>query len=216
MMWYFWLALASFVFCVIFYSYYLLKIIRTSKPSDFAHPAGSIEKGVRYALTTAMNPRKKESAYLHLPTYTAGLIYHSGTFLSILCFFFFLTMQMPGEKFGKISGFFLFITSINGFGIFVKRLLKKNLRQLSNTDDYLSNILVSTFQLLTALVFFNMEILPVYFIFTSILLIYLPFGKLKHSIFFFAARYHLGVFFGSRNVWPPLKKRYGKIDSGKN
>ena len=32
-------------------------------------------------------------------------------------------------------------------------------------------------------------------------------GKLKHVVYFFAARYHLGFFYGWRNVWPPHKTK---------
>jgi len=205
MMWYYWFTLGALIFCLIFYGYYLIKIIRTSKATDFAKPSGKVSSGVAYSMTSALNPRKKASAYLHLPTYTAGLLYHTGTFLSILLFFLFIFLQMPGEKLSIITAIYLLITSFAGFGILIKRIINKNMKLLSNADDYISNLLVSIFQVLTALVLLNLSVIPVYFVFSSIMLIYLPFGKLKHSIFFFAARYHLGVFFGSRNVWPPVK-----------
>ena len=34
------------------------------------------------------------------------------------------------------------------------------------------------------------------------LFFYLPLGKLKHLVYFFAARYQLGIFYGRRGVWP--------------
>ena len=30
----------------------------------------------------------------------------------------------------------------------------------------------------------------------------MPLGKLRHAVYYFAARYHLGFFYGWRNVWP--------------
>jgi hypothetical protein len=42
-----------------------------------------------------------------------------------------------------------------------------------------------------------------YFIAISLLFLYFPLGKLKHAIYFFAARYQLGFFYGWRGVWPP-------------
>ena len=116
-------------------------------------PASGKERtAVAYSFTGAMSPLKKESAFLHLPTYSAGLIYHRG---------------------------------------------------LSSPDDYISNILVTIFQFTTALVILIPSCEPVYYFFTGLLLPYFPLGKLKHAVYFFAARYHLGVFFGHRNVWPP-------------
>jgi hypothetical protein len=77
------------------------------------------------------------------------------------------------------------------------------MRALSNPDDYISNLIVTLFQLATAAVLFWPQLFPVYFVLTALLLLYIPLGKLKHAIYFFAARYQLGYFFGRRNVWPP-------------
>jgi hypothetical protein len=48
-----------------------------------------------------------------------------------------------------------------------------------------------------------------YFIFAGVLFLYLPSGKLKHSLYFFAARYHLGFFYGWRGIWP--LKTHGQV-----
>jgi hypothetical protein len=201
MSWYIILTLFSFVVCLIVYSFHLFKIISLGKPKDFSEPKGNISTAVIYSFTGGMSPKKKESAYLHLPTYTAGIIYHLGTFLSIILLFFFLFNINFNEKINVIISVFLLISGCCGIGILVKRIAKKELRSLSNTDDYISNVLVTGFQLITALCLIIFS--PVYFIFVSILLLYLPVGKLKHSIYFFAARYHLGFFYGRRGVWPP-------------
>jgi hypothetical protein len=44
-----------------------------------------------------------------------------------------------------------------------------------------------------------------YYLTYSLLMLYIPIGKLRHTVYFFAARYHLGYFFGWRGVWPPAK-----------
>jgi hypothetical protein len=35
----------------------------------------------------------------------------------------------------------------------------------------------------------------------------MPLGKLRHVVYYFAARYHLGFFYGWRNVWPNHEKK---------
>ncbi|MEZ5195551.1 MAG: hypothetical protein R2764_03905 [Bacteroidales bacterium] len=102
---------------------------------------------------------------------------------------------------------FLILSGISGLGILVKRISKQQLRALFN-PDYLSNFLVTLFQLVTALTLFQVQYFPLYFIIASILLLYLPLEKLKHTVYFFATRYHLGYFYGWRGVWPP--KRLGE------
>lgn len=201
-------AVISFCICLVSCMYHFLRLIRYGKPKDFSERKGNIGSAVRYSLTTAMHPAKKESAYLHLPTYTAGLLYHLGTFLAIILFVFNLFFFTPEGWFSILIIAMLIVSITSGIGILVKRMLKKELRDLSNPDDFVSNFLVTVFQLATLLIFIDRAFIPVYFVVAGILLLYLPMGKLKHTIYFFAARYQLGYFYGWRGVWP-INKREG-------
>jgi nitrate reductase gamma subunit len=230
MFWYQWMALAALGICVISCSFQFIRLIRLGKPADHAKPAGNTAKAIGYAFTGAMSPAKKESAFLHLPTYAAGLFYHMGTFLSVSLFIIILTGLLPvGWLAIALSGF-LVITVCCGIGILVKRMINKELRSLSNPDDFISNILVTIFQLFTLLIIsmpilspfltppdspailqsyrptvlqsYSPTVLPSYYLIFTLLMLYLPVGKLRHTVYFFAARYHLGYFFGRRGTWP--------------
>jgi hypothetical protein len=203
MNWYFWFAISALILCLLSCIYHLARLINKGKPTDYSKQMGDVKSAIAYAYTGAMSPAKKESAYLHLPTYTAGLLYHIGTFTSIFFFFLFLFGVMPVGMISWIIAGFLAVTGLSGFGILIKRMMKQELRALSNPDDYISNLLVTILQFITAYVLYSGSILPLYFVTAGIVLLYLPLGKLKHTIYFFAARYHLGFFFGWRGVWPP-------------
>ena len=184
-------------------SLHLIRLVKLGNPVDYSDQKGNIAKGVQYSITGAMSPKQKESAYLFLPTYTAGLMYHFGTFLSIFLFLFLFTgIEISTVIVWCISAF-LSLSVISGLGILFKRILKKNLRYLSNPDDFISNILVTLFQIFTIIVVLFNEAHQIYYISVSLLLIYMPLSKLKHTLYFFAARYHLGFFYGWRGVWPP-------------
>jgi hypothetical protein len=198
-----WFALGSLTVCLLICFYHFIRIVRLGKPKDFSKPLGETGPAVMYAFTKAMDPRKKESAFLHLPTYTAGILYHLGTFLSIVLFLLFLLKIEPQGMLRWLIIGFLALSGGSGLAILIKRIIKKELRALSNPDDFISNFLVTMVQLITALTLFDVMFFPVYFIVVSILLLYLPVGKLKHTVYFFAARYHLGNFYGWRGVWPP-------------
>lgn len=200
---YMWLSLLAFTVCLVSCIYHFVRLVRLGKPQDYSKPMGAVDPAVRYAFFRAMDPRKKESAYLHLPTYTAGILYHLGTFLSLSLFILFLFKVEPHGMARLLIIGFLIITGLSGLAILLKRLIKKELKALSNPDDYVSNILVTAVQLMTAISLYNPRFLPWYFILVSIFFLYLPLGKLKHTVFFFAARYHLGYFYGWRGVWPP-------------
>ncbi len=205
MFWYQWLALISLIICAISCFYHFFFLIRLGKPKDYAAPAGTTGEAIRYSFTGAMSPAKKESAYLHLPTYTAGIFYHIGTFMSISLFFLFLFDIYPGGFIRWGFAGLLLISGTSGLIILIKRMSSKQLRTLSNPDDFISNILVTLLHFMSMLALFLPAIHPAYFITSSLLLLYLPLGKLKHIIYFFAARYQLGHFYGWRGVWPPKK-----------
>ena len=200
-----WILLSAFVVCMLSCLYHFFKALPEKNETDHASPDAKTSSAVVYSFTKAMSPKKKETAFLHLPTYTAGIFYHLGTFLSVfLLVINFLSLEIPLLLKYIIIGF-LVLTSISGLFILIKRMLNSVLKNLSNPDDFISNILVTVFQISTAgFLLLNIGI-EYYFILATILFLYLPLGKLKHTVYFFAARYHLGVFYGRRGTWP-LKK----------
>jgi hypothetical protein len=211
--WYQWTALAALGICLTACLLHVIRLVRLGKPADYSRPAGNTGKAVRYAFTGAMSPARKESAFLHLPTYTAGLFYHMGTFLSLLLFFFILSGLLPEGWIAMGIEAFLCISALSGTAILFKRIIRKELRALSNPDDFISNFLVTLFQFQSIAVLFlstvqlsNRPIVQLsYYLIFTILMLYIPIGKLRHTVYFFAARYHLGFFFGWRGVWPPEK-----------
>lgn len=241
MFWYQWIALAALGICLVSCMVHVYRLIRLGKPADHSRAAGNIFKAIGYAFTGAMSPGKKESAFLHIPTYTAGLFYHLGIFISLLLFFFILSGIFPEGWPAIAQSCFLLISVSCGTGILIKRMIKKELRSLSSPDDFISNILVTLFQAFTLLVILTPLIspsssltdqpsnhptilssylpivlsssrsffLPSYYLIFTLLMLYLPVGKLRHTLYFFAARYHLGIFFGRRGVWPPGQLKTG-------
>lgn len=202
---YHYLALSALLLCLIGLSYHFVRLIRLGAPKDFSRPRGKPASAIAYSFLGAMSPAKKESAYLHLPTYTAGLMYHAGTFTAIILFFpLFLGSRVEGWLQWIMAGI-LILSGLSGIGILIKRIVVKKLRFLSNPDDYVSNALVTLLQFLTLAALVAEAVAPLYFLCVSILLLYLPLGKLKHALYFFAARYHLGLFYGRRGIWPLRK-----------
>jgi len=208
MEWYKLISAGALAICIISCLFHMLRLIRRGKPVDYAVPAGDTTKAIIYSFTGAMSPAKKESAYLHLPAYTAGILYHLGTFLAIFTFFIFLAGFNLTGVIKTVVSLFLAVTSISGLFILLNRALSSSLRSLSNPDDYISNVLVTLFQGCTIAAMYFTSFQATYFLITSLLLLYLPVGKLRHAVYFFNARYHLDYFFGYRGNWDPLKRNF--------
>lgn len=196
------ISIAALLICFLTLAFHLIRLIRLGLPKDYSKKKGDLNKAIPYSFTGAMNPLIKESAYLHLPTYTAGILYHSGTFICLVLYFLFLADTGFSKTIQLILICVLAITSLSGLGILIKRITIKKLNHLSNPDDYISNLLVTVFQILTLIVLIKESYFAYYFVFAGLLFLYLPVGKLKHSLYFFAARYHLGLFYGWRGIWP--------------
>lgn len=196
------ISLTAFLICFVTLTYHFLRLVRLGPPKDYSQKKGNLSAAISYSFVGAMSPSKKESAYMHLPTYTAGLLYHFGTFVSLVLYFLFLFNVRLANSIHWIIIFVLIASVLSGLGIFIKRTAVKKVRHLSNIDDYISNLIVTIFQLITLMALADGNYAPYYFIVTSLLFLYLPIGKLKHSLYFFAARYHLGFFYGWRGIWP--------------
>ena len=151
-----------------------------------------------------MSPAHKESAMLHLPTYIAGMAFHAGIFYGFFWLVLLFFGLQTGEPFRIVSFYLLLISAACGTGLLIKRVSLTKMRNLSNADDYFSNLLVTGFLVLVALTLV-MNSTNNLFIYSAILLLYIPLGKLRHSIYFATTRIHLGVFYGRRGVWPIQK-----------
>lgn len=209
MEWYIYVALISAFTCLSVFIYRLIYLLSLGMPKDLSQETGSVKKGIIYSFTGAMSPTAKESAYLHLPTYVAGLLYHAGIFTSLLFFVWTVIsvttdIETP-DIIGKLLTIVLIITSVAGLSIFIKRVASAELRFLSCADDYISNLL-STLSQIAAIIYLNTNAELIYFVIMAILFLWMPWGKTKHLLYFFFARIHLGFFYGRRNAWPTVHK----------
>lgn len=203
------IAIAGAVFCLCGLFFHFIHVVRLGKPNDMSEKSGDTTKGIIYANTTAMLPQNKESAYLHLPGYAAGMLFHLGIFTSflvfLLSFFPFFNRWIEVSTLRLIIAAALAVTCLSGYILLFRRALSKDLKGFSTPDDFISNALTSTFQLFTLLHLVwptNGVVTALYYIVCALLFVYMPFGKLRHVVYYFAARYHLGFFYGWRNVWP--------------
>ena len=211
MEWYKYTALIAALICLSVFAYRLVYLISLGLPKDLSKESGSVAKGIIYSFTGAMSPKEKESAYLHLPTYTAGVIFHLGIFSSLLFFLWSvinLIIKIDTPQIVTISLIALLaISSLSGLSILIKRVVSKELRYLSCADDYISNFLSTSVLIATIILLTVSSSEALYYIIMTLLFLWMPLGKTKHLLYFFFARIHLGYFYGRRGAWPKAKNR---------
>lgn len=171
-----------------------------------APPAGNPASGVRYAFTAAMLPQAKESVRLHLPSYALGVVFHLGTFVAFGLLAAALGGIQPPPALALAGAAATLGGAVGGLGLLVKRVATPHLRGLSSVDDYVANLLTTSFAALAGGTAIHPPLAPAWFVAAVLLLIYLPIGKIRHCVFFFSSRAHLGAFFGYRGAFPPTSE----------
>jgi hypothetical protein len=102
------------------------------------------------------------------------------------------------------------VGAVTGFAGIAMRLAEPNLRVLSLPDDYFSVFLTSLFVALAWMTLLWPGVLPIFYVVAAGLLIYLPFGKIRHCVYFFYSKFFFGLSFGRRGVIGQPKSKYSE------
>lgn len=166
----------------------------------YAPAAGSAARGVLYAFGPGMSPLAKESTRTHPWAYALGVSYHLGVFAA----FGYLLLLLLGVDVAPAAalGVPLLAGALGGLGLFVRRYASAPLRGLSVPDDAIANLLTTGFVSLAAARLRFPAAEPALLAAAVLLLCYVPLGKIRHCVFFFVSRRHLGRHFGRRGTFP--------------
>jgi hypothetical protein len=196
------LAGLALVFSLAIFIWRLRIYNQLARPVDRAKPKGNIKSGVLYAYTTGMAPWAKESTRLHMFAYLRGVAFHLGIFLGLglllaspwihMLPWVLRSLLAVGSGFGAVFG-------LIGFTM---RLIESNLKAVSTKDDLFAVLLVSLFLSVATLWLLIPDALPAFYLVSAVMLVYAPFSKIRHCIFFAYSRLFYGKFIGSRAVLP--------------
>ncbi|GBD95444.1 MAG TPA: hypothetical protein ENG83_09145 [Nitrospirae bacterium] len=171
------------------------------------------KKGSRYSLANIVRPWDMESTRTRPLMYAQFVIFHLGVVASISLSF--IIPYSPGLL--DSSGFAALLQVLTGaaFVVGVMRIIRRlsdtYIRAISSPDDYFSLILLTAWFAFAFLAAPNdisggEGILLAYFILTAFFLVYVPFSKISHYLYYPFTRFYLGKHFGRRGVYPIRKK----------
>jgi hypothetical protein len=171
-------------------------------PTDQSPIKGNISHGITYAFTKGMMPWAKESTRIHLLAYLRGIGFHVGIFTAIGTvivspFWTFLPPLLSLTLFWVLT-----IGAFLGAAGGIMRATERNLRGLSLPDDHFAVWLTTLFIAVTGLAVLNEAFIVPMYIVSAITFVYVPFGKIRHCLYFFFSRIFFGKFFGRRAVFP--------------
>ncbi len=192
----------ALIFCIFVFAKKLQVFNQLTRPVDLAQPKGNIQKGLAYAYTLGMAPWSKESTRRHMVSYVRGVIFHVGIFTG-------LATLIVSPWIGNLPAIIKIglaiisaVCALMGFIGFLARFVDTNLKALSTKDDYFAVLLVSLFIGVTGLWLIFPTLSALYYTISTVMLIYAPFSKIRHCIYFAYSRLFFGKFVGSRAVLP--------------
>jgi len=181
-------------------------LARGSGRRDFSRRAGSPLRGLLYSFTGAMLPWHKETIRGHPMQFAAGLLMHAGVILCLLSAVLLAASPELGQRVWSELRLPLLLPLVASVYLLARRVWSPTLRTLSVPDDYLAVLVTTGLLTLGAVGSAFAAGQTVFLIYCSLLLVYLPLGKLRHAVFFFIARGDLGRRLGYRGVYPPVAK----------
>jgi nitrate reductase gamma subunit len=171
------------------------------------------KKGSRYSLANILMPWVMESTRTKPFLYIQFVLFHLGVVASIALSF--IIPYSPGllESPNLVLLLRILIGSAFVVGIMriIRRVSNKYVRAISSPDDYFSLILLTVWFAFAFLAAPNdlsrgEGIMLVYFIMTAFFLIYVPFSKISHYLYYPFTRVYMGRHFGRRGVFPIRRK----------
>jgi hypothetical protein len=193
---------AALLFSVLAFAGQLRAFNRLARPADRAVPKGSPRAGLLYAYTLGMAPWAKESTRLHSLAYLRGVAFHLGIFLGLGILLASPWLGGLPSLWRALLGAGAALGALLGLAGFAARLLERNLSALSNPDDYAAVLAVSLFLASASLWLFVPQALSLFYLVSAVLLVYAPFSKIRHCLYYAYSRMFFGKFVGARAVLP--------------
>ncbi len=167
-------------------------------------------KGILYSWGVVANPMAMESSRRQFGMYVQFVIFHLGVVAAITLSFVIPYWSSLLETVWVVRAFQGFIAAafLVGCVRIVRRASSPWMRKISSPDDYFSLVLLTMWFLFAALAAPNSStggegLLLTYFFLTAFFLVYVPFSKISHYLYYPFTRYWLGKSLGFRGVFPP-------------
>ncbi|UCC80190.1 MAG: hypothetical protein JSW64_02175 [Candidatus Zixiibacteriota bacterium] len=169
-------------------------------------PGTSMKKGILYSWANIFMPWAMESTRAKFFIYLQFALFHIGVTLAIALSFIIpyapTVLEIPLVV--MLLQIFIGLACIIGVLRIIRRAGGKYMRAISTPDDYFSLILLTVWFFFATLSVPNKggTIQLVYFLLTAFFLIYVPFSKISHYLYYPFTRYYFGKTMGFRGTYP--------------
>ena len=203
----------ALVFMALVYTVRIIWLLRFKAGGDRQAPTGlphtTPTRGILYSWANIAMPWAMESTRKRYLLYAQFVIFHLGVTAAIGLSF--IIPYLPGMLASSIVVRLLQGVIGAAFVVGIVRIIRRvgspYMRAISSPDDYFSLLLLTAWFLSAVLAVPNDATggewhLLSFFILTAFFLIYVPFSKISHYLYYPFTRYYLGKTLGHRGVMP--------------
>jgi len=203
----------ALVFMGLVYTTRIIWLLRfgagTERQAPTGAPSTTPAKGILYSWVNVATPWAMESTRRKWFLYAQFVIFHIGVTAAIALSF--IIPYAPGvlESGALVACLQVLIGAAFVVGLvrIVRRAGSPYMRAISSPDDYFSLVLLTVWFFFAVLAVPNDSAsgewhLLTYFILTAFFLVYVPFSKISHYLYYPFTRYYLGKTMGYRGVYP--------------
>lgn len=199
--------IAALSFLVIVYFLRIIWLLRFRSIHERTYPAGDSRKGIRSSIMNIGMPWTMESTRKNFGFYLQFVLFHVGILVAISATFIIpywpslFTVKAVVLLFQAIIGAAFVVGLIRIY----RRLFQPAIRLISTPDDYFSLVLL-TLYFVAAFITIPTSYesrewaFIVFFGMTAFFLVYVPFSKIGHYLYYPFTRYFLGKTMGHRGV----------------
>ena len=206
----------ALVVMTLVYTARVIWLLRFKAGGDRQAPTGlpgtTPAKGILYSWANVAMPWAMESTRRHFFLYVQFVIFHLGVTVAILLSFIIPYLPDLLKNTALVLCLQIVIGAAFVVGIIriIRRVSSPYMRAISSPDDYFSLVLLTVWFLSAVVAAPNDATggewhLLSFFILTAFFLIYVPFSKISHYLYYPFTRYYLGKTLGYRGVYPPYR-----------
>jgi len=207
------LQLTALCFMAFVYMLRIRWLLRFKAGRERQAPSGpadtSSRKGILYSWANIASPGAMESTRQNPFFYAQFVLFHLAVAGNIAMSFvipYAPGLMRSGFVVRGLQALFLVACLIGCYRLY-RRLSNPFVRQISTPDDYFSLILLTVWLFVSIWAAPNRPdrgegALLIYFIMTAFFLVYVPFSKISHYLYYPFTRYYLGKSMGYRGVYP--------------
>ena len=204
---------AALAFMAVVYAIRLIWLFHFKSKKERSWPLGRPGAGIAFSLMNIALPWAMESTRKKPGFYVQFVLFHLGVAAAIALTF--LIPYAPGVLRLPVAAWSFRIIIGTAFLVgllrLARRLRDRTVRLISTADDYASLVLMILFfsaGLISVANDFRRSELPLLFFFglTALFLVYVPFSKIGHYLYYPFTHFFLGRTLGHRGVYPLKRK----------